>query len=239
MREIDYEALAQEAMRGVVRTVLSRVVKSGLPGEHHFFIAFNTQAPGVSLSKRLKEQYPDEMTIVLQHRFWDLIVHDDRFEVKLTFDHVPERLSIPYSAIKVFFDPSVPYGLQFEASEFGSEPRRTIGLAPKEGETGEPTTGTPRDASSPMPARPAPGEKTAPPRRERAPKKPKTATDKPAAERPLKPVAKPAEPRLVPPPEPAAAPGAATGEANDSGAGPRPASGPGGKVVSLDQFRKK
>ena len=76
-REIDYEALAQSAMRGIVRTVLTRVAKSGLPGEHHFYIAFKTGAPGVILSKRLKDKYPDEMTVVLQHRFWDLLVKDD------------------------------------------------------------------------------------------------------------------------------------------------------------------
>ena len=113
-REIDYEGLVQGAMRGVVRTVLTRVAKSGLPGEHHFYIAFRTDAPGVSISKRLKEKYPEEMTVVLQHRFWDLIVKDDHFEVKLTFDSIPERLVVPFDAIKVFFDPSVPYGLQFE-----------------------------------------------------------------------------------------------------------------------------
>ena len=111
---IDYETLAQNAMRGLVRTVLTRVAKSGLPGEHHFYIAFKTDAPGVSLSKRLKQKYPEEMTVVLQHRFWDLIVAEDRFEVKLTFDGIAERLQVPFSAIKVFFDPSVPYGLQFE-----------------------------------------------------------------------------------------------------------------------------
>jgi len=116
-REIDYEALAQDAMRGIVRTVLTRVSKSGLPGEHHFYIAFKTGAPGVVLSKRLKEKYPEEMTVVLQHRFWDLLVNDVRFEVKLTFDSIPERLVVPFAAIKVFFDPSVPYGLQFEDSE--------------------------------------------------------------------------------------------------------------------------
>lgn len=111
---IDYEALAQGAMRAVVRTVLTRVAKSGLPGEHHFYIAFNTEAPGVSLSQRLRERYPEEMTVVLQHRFWDLTVTEDRFEVNLTFDSIPERLVVPFSAIKVFFDPSVPYGLQFD-----------------------------------------------------------------------------------------------------------------------------
>ena len=116
-RHIDYEALAQDALRKIVRAVLVRVAKSGLPGEHHFYISFSTSAPGVSISPRLREKYPDEMTIVLQHRFWDLKVSDDRFEVKLTFDAVPETLVIPFAAIKVFFDPSVPYGLQFEGSD--------------------------------------------------------------------------------------------------------------------------
>ena len=120
--QIDYEALAQVAMRSMVRMVLARVAKTGLPGEHHFYIAFDTQAPGVSLSKRLREKYPKEMTVVLQHRFWDLGVSDERFEVKLTFDGIPERLSVPFAAIKVFFDPSVPYGLQFEDSDLAGEP---------------------------------------------------------------------------------------------------------------------
>jgi len=111
---IDYEGLAQEAMRGVVRKVLTGTAKSGLAGDHHFYISFDTEAPGVSLSKRLKEKYPREMTIVLQHRFWDLVVSEDRFEVKLTFDGIPERLVVPFAAIKVFFDPSVRFGLQFE-----------------------------------------------------------------------------------------------------------------------------
>ena len=113
---IDYEALAQGAMRAVVRTVLQKVAKTGLPGEHHFYIAFNTKAAGVSLSQRLRERYPEEMTVVLQHRFWDLTVTEDRFEVNLTFDSIPERLVVPFTAIKVFFDPSVPYGLQFDDS---------------------------------------------------------------------------------------------------------------------------
>jgi uncharacterized protein len=123
---IDYEELHQTAMRGLVRSVLVRIAKSGLPGEHHFYIAFNTGAPGTIVSKRLKEKYPDEMTIVLQHRFWELIVLDDRFEVKLTFDGIPERLIVPYTAIKVFFDPSVPYGLQFEDPD-GNDAQRTPG----------------------------------------------------------------------------------------------------------------
>jgi uncharacterized protein len=120
-RDIDYQALAQDAMRGIVRTVLTRVANTGLPGEHHFYIAFKTDAPGVGLSKRLREKYPEEMTVVLQHRFWDLAVADDHFEVKLTFDSIPERLLVPFAAIKVFFDPSVPYGLQFDEMEAESE----------------------------------------------------------------------------------------------------------------------
>lgn len=118
---IDYEALTQTAMRSVVKTVLARVATTGLPGEHHFYISFDTQADGVAISKRLKAKYPQEMTVVLQHRFWDLNVHDDRFEVKLTFDGIAERLVIPYQAIKVFFDPSVRYGLQFEEPDFNSD----------------------------------------------------------------------------------------------------------------------
>ena len=124
---IDYEGLAQEAMRGVVRKVLARTAKSGLAGDHHFYISFGTEAPGVSLSRRLKEKYPREMTIVLQHRFWDLAVAEDRFEVKLTFDGIPERLVVPFDAIKVFFDPSVRFGLQFEDPNAGPEARAQAG----------------------------------------------------------------------------------------------------------------
>lgn len=108
---IRYDVLTSEALRGIVRAVLQRVQKRGLPGEHHFFINFFTGAPGVILSKRLKEQYPEDMTIVLQYKFWDLFVYDDRFEVKLSFNNVPERLVVPFAAIKNFVDPSVPYGL--------------------------------------------------------------------------------------------------------------------------------
>ncbi len=136
-QHIDYERLAQDAMRGLVKTVLELVAKSGLNGDHHFYIAFNTQAPGVSVSKRLKEKYPVEMTIVLQHRFWNLEVGEDKFEVKLTFDGIPERLVIPYRAVKVFYDPSVPYGLQFEESELTAGQPRSPGLVRSTDESGE------------------------------------------------------------------------------------------------------
>ena len=112
---IDYEALTQDALRGIVRRVLEQTIRYGLPGDHHFYISFDTLAPGVILSKRLREKYAEEMTIVLQHRFWDLAIDEDYFEVKLTFDGIPERLVVPFTAIKVFFDPSVRYGLQFES----------------------------------------------------------------------------------------------------------------------------
>ena len=115
--QIDYESLAQDAMRGLVRTVLLQVAKNGLPGDHHFYISFHTRGANVSVSKRLLERYPDEMTIVLQNKFSDLKAFDDRFEVTLWFDSIPERLLIPYTSIKVFFDPSVPYGHQFDAAE--------------------------------------------------------------------------------------------------------------------------
>ncbi|GLQ18943.1 SspB family protein [Maritalea porphyrae] len=111
---IRYDVLAQEALRGVVRKVLTEVGKTGLPGEHHFFISFVTTAPGVRISEKLLKQYENEMTIVLQNQYWDLKVHDTGFEVGLSFDGQPENLVVPYSAIKGFFDPSVQFGLQFD-----------------------------------------------------------------------------------------------------------------------------
>jgi hypothetical protein len=114
---IRYDVLARDALRGVLRRVLSDAATHGLPGEHHFFITFLSSAEGVKLSPRLLAQYPEEMTIILQHQFWDLVVTDDRFEVGLSFGGIPERLVVPFAAIKSFFDPSVQFGLQFEPSE--------------------------------------------------------------------------------------------------------------------------
>ena len=111
---IRYDILAQAALRGVVRTVLADVAKKGLPGEHHFKITFATAAPGVRLSERMRGQYPDAMTIVLQHQFWDLTVDDDGFEVGLSFGGIPERLAVPFDAVTAFFDPAVQFGFQFE-----------------------------------------------------------------------------------------------------------------------------
>ncbi|MGO8953252.1 MAG: SspB family protein [Rhodomicrobium sp.] len=114
---IRYEALVLDALRGVVRAVLQRVLKRGIPGDHHFFITFDTRAPGVGLSKRLKDQYPHEMTIVLQHQFWDLSVTEDRFEVRLSFNNVPERLIIPFGAVRIFQDPTVHFALALRPPE--------------------------------------------------------------------------------------------------------------------------
>jgi hypothetical protein len=114
---IRYDLLVQDALRGVVGRVLTDVARDGLPGEHHLYLAFDTCAPGVRISPRLKERYPEEMTIVLQHQFWDLIVTDQFFEVGLSFNGIPERLHVPYAALKGFFDPSVKFGLQFESVE--------------------------------------------------------------------------------------------------------------------------
>ena len=118
---IRYDVLTRDALRGVLRRVLSDAAAHGLPGEHHFFITFLSTAEGVKLSPRLLAQYPDEMTIILQHQFWDLVVHDDRFEVGLSFGGIPERLVVPFAAIKSFFDPSVQFGLQFETADAASE----------------------------------------------------------------------------------------------------------------------
>src|ERR671912_1271501 len=93
---IRYDVLAQEALRGLVRKVISEVAQTGLPGEHHFFITFDTRHPGVRISSRLKADYPNEMTVVLQHQFWDLSVTDTGFEVGLSFKGVPERLQVPF-----------------------------------------------------------------------------------------------------------------------------------------------
>jgi len=114
---IRYDVLARDALRGVLRQVLSDAAAHGLPGDHHFFITFLSKAEGVKLSPRLLAQYPEEMTIILQHQFWDLVVAEDKFEVGLSFGGIPERLAVPFNAIKSFFDPSVQFGLQFEPSE--------------------------------------------------------------------------------------------------------------------------
>ncbi|MBX9683701.1 MAG: hypothetical protein K2X41_07925 [Hyphomicrobium sp.] len=230
---IDYEALQQDAMRGVVRSVLQQTIKNGLPGDHHFYISFLTLAPGVILSKRLKEKYTHEMTIVLQHRFWDLIVNDERFEVKLTFDGIPERLVIPFAAIKVFIDPSVRFGLQFEdpsSDRHMPAPRHTMTMDAAFDQVGEARADSPRATLSKKP---------------RAPRKSKSDKDTvvPVSAVPAR---AGSEPVMAPQPQPASAAALPPASSNGSSAtvtGPvavdQPSPEASAKVVSLDQFRKK
>src|SRR5260221_13090715 len=111
---IRYDILVQDALRGAVRRVLMDTAENGLAGEHHFYISFATRADGVRLSPRMLAQYPTGMTVVLQHQFWDLVVTESGFEVGVSFGGVPERLTVPFAAVKAFFDPSVQFGLRFE-----------------------------------------------------------------------------------------------------------------------------
>jgi hypothetical protein len=126
---IRYDVLARDALRGVLRKVLTDAASHGLPGEHHFFITFVSKADGVKISTRLLAQYPEEMTIILQHQFWDLTVLEDRFEVGLSFGGIPERLIVPFSAIKSFLDPSVKFGLQFDTSDVAEIAPETLPAA--------------------------------------------------------------------------------------------------------------
>jgi hypothetical protein len=209
---IRYDLLVQEALKGVVRKVLIDAGKDGLAGEHHFYISFRTDFPGVRLSNRLREKYPQEMTIVLQHQFWDLGITEHAFEVGLSFSGVPERLLIPFDALTGFFDPSVQFGLKFEIGDQGDE--------------GEP---------EPAPSRPARGAGSEPV--ELQPKKP-VAPAAPVAAKSAAPklTTKPAgdsEKSAAPKIEKADKPAKPTKPKEKDEAAP------GGEVVSLDAFRKK
>ncbi len=114
---IPYDEIVQEALRAVVGRVLGDVAMGGLPGAHHFYITFKTRAPGVSIPQRLIERFPDEMTIVIQNKYWDLKVNDDGFEIGLTFSQIPAHLIIPFGAITAFVDPAVNFALQFQAHD--------------------------------------------------------------------------------------------------------------------------
>jgi hypothetical protein len=211
---IRYDLLAQEALRGVVRKVLSDIGKQGLPGDHHFYIAFDTNYPGVRLSQRLREQYPNEMTIVLQHQFWDLSISDYAFEVGLSFGNVPERLVIPFDAVKGFFDPSVQFGLQFEVIDLEGNEEENVADEQSDAQDSEQMQGD--DTTDD-------GEK---------PKKGKAKLAKGKAKKAL-PKGAGSEPQALPAPDvtqikPKTKPGAKKTTPN----------GPGAEVVSLDKFRK-
>lgn len=121
--QMGYDALAREALRGVIKAALKQAASpAGLPGEHHLYITFRTRASGVSMPSDLLARYPEEMTIVLQHQYWDLAPGETFFSVMLKFGGQPKRLSVPYGAVTRFFDPSVQFMLQFDAADDGSEP---------------------------------------------------------------------------------------------------------------------
>jgi uncharacterized protein len=185
-----YDLLVQDALRSVVRRVLSEAARNGLPGEHHFNISFKTNAPGVGLPASMRQKYPDEMTIILQHEFWDLTVDADGFEVSLNFSRKAERLKIPFDAVVGFNDPSVPFG-------FKLEPRESSGLA----------------APPPSQAVPA-NQKKEPPGAAGSPSSPKKAS--PAATLPA-PLPSPAKP--APASAPGAPRSKGDEPSNDAGAG--------------------
>ena len=148
---IRYDVLARDALRGVLRRVLTDAAEHGLPGDHHFFITFLSTAEGVKLSPRLLAQYPEEMTVILQHQFWDLTVTEDRFEVGLSFGGIAERLVVPFNSIKSFFDPSVQFGLQFEPAD---APAASLPAVPA---PAAPTAPTPDIENKDEPAKPSEG----------------------------------------------------------------------------------
>ena len=145
---IRYDLLVQDALRSVVRKVLSDTARVGLIGEHHFNIAFKTNAPGVVVPAAIKQRFPDEMSIILQHEFWDLFVTQDAFEVSLNFSRKPERLTIPFDAITGFTDPSVPFGFKLEPRAPEASPEPAPNRAPS--------------PTPPAPAAAAPSAKPAP-----------------------------------------------------------------------------
>jgi uncharacterized protein len=206
---IRYDLLTQDALREVIRRVLADAAVKGLPGEHHFFITFDTRAEGVRMSARLKSSYPQDMTIVLQHQFWDLIVGEDDFEVGLAFNGIPERLYVPLKAVKGFVDPSVQFGLQFavDAEPGGVSVDTGNGTAKNAKAAGKEPTAPPAEPMPPL----------ADTRGAVLARRPKLAPE-PAASARL-----PAETRAAKPPDDAAA-------AKDAAAG---------QVVRLDRFRKK
>jgi uncharacterized protein len=138
---IRYDLLVQDALRSVVRKVLGDAARNGLPGDHHFYISFKTHAPGVTIPAAMRQKYPDEMTIILQHEFWDLAVNGEGFEVSLSFSRKPERLAMPFAAITGFSDPSVPtFGFKFMVPDVvdagGASAPTSPELAPPQGTSG-------------------------------------------------------------------------------------------------------
>jgi hypothetical protein len=151
---IRYDLLVQDALRSVVRKVLTEAARTGLPGEHHFNISFKTQAPGVVIPASVRQRYPDEMAIILQHEFWDLAVTSEAFEVSLNFSRKPERLTIPFDSITGFSDPSVPFGFKLEP-KVQNEAKALPGTGAPKPASEAPAAKTPR-AAAPSKAAPVP-----------------------------------------------------------------------------------
>jgi hypothetical protein len=209
---IRYDILAQEALRGVMRTVLADAAKNGLPGEHHFYISFDTRAEGVRLSERMLAEYPEEMTIVLQHQFWDLMVTEEGFEVGMSFGGIPERVAVPFTAVKGFLDPSVEFGLHFQeiadsAGQGENRPDKQQG-GQVDGAPAGKDRGSARPPAEHKAGRPAPALAAVP-----APASSETARSAPAD--------------------------AKSGDKSTPDEGPDKPAGGGGEVVRLDRFRKK
>ena len=243
---IRYDLLVQDALRAMVRRVLTDVARDGLPGDHHLYISFDTNAPGVRLSPRLKEKYPEEMTIVLQHQFWDLIVAEAAFEVGLSFNGIPERLHIPFAALKGFFDPSVKFGLQFEpmggeeaeAPEPAPAPAPVAMARPTPVPTSVPVTrpgaGAPAKAEAKAEAKPAPAKSETAKRTEAKPAEAKSTEAKSTEAKPAD-VKRPLAPAAAPEVRDRAKDGA-KGEARPDD---KSDASSGAQVVRLDAFRKK
>lgn len=157
---IRYDILAQDALRGVMRKVLAEVARTGLPGNHHFFITFLTTAPGVRVSSRLRERYPEQMTIVLQFQYWDLKVTDTGFEVGLSFSDVPEKLEVPFAAVRGFYDPSVNFELEFDVKPdtSGNLPAESAPERKPEMAVVKPATPTSRKSEPKVKPEPAPAK---------------------------------------------------------------------------------
>ena len=217
---IRYDLKVQDALRGVVRKVLADAAREGLPGEHHFYITFRTQAPGVRLSDRLREQYPNEMTIILQYQFWDLQVDEEGFDVGLHFKNIPERLHVPFEAITGFYDPSVQFGLKFE-------------LTDEEDAIDEDAEEAEKAAPGPVANLPRPAPEAEKPRPRGAGSEPAVVHAKTASAEPARGKAAKAQSDKIRDDKPPKA-------AEQKPAAPAPADdGDGSKVVSIDAFRKK
>lgn len=147
--DVGYQALIETAMKGVMRAALKKTSAMGaLPGEHHFYVTFRTRTPGVQMADHLKDRFPDEMTIVIQHQYWDFEVHEERFEIILKFGGVPQHLRVPFAAVTRFFDPSVNFALQFNADASG------LPLEAARKQPAQPSVPAPLDAVAADPAEP-------------------------------------------------------------------------------------